>query len=421
MDEHRPIEKTLRECATKRAAQAGGSFELPPATRGVLLQEVSRQNGQRPSARTNLSTNLWLLLRRPWFKLAWGFCLIALAGIAAWQFGPAKASREARLARQQSPALISRAPSRVVAPVQGSTSLPALSEMPSKSQPAVLSNSEAITTVQATVAAADTLSAANTHDESKPQSPEPVPSDLPPDSKAFRLRYGLTTSSSPPALASEPTEVSTNVVPLDSNALAANGRTGNAFAYQLSDKAAALEQIKANANKDVVLNRQHFAQAPNARLAQDRLSPTEFGRQKAQFTSQPRGVLTSFDLEQSGQELRIRDGDGSIYTGYAEPLAAVSGPPTAAPRKAVVTRAFKAAGAKVPATGVVAGLPNAASNLYFFKVSGTNQTLNQKVVFTGNIVVSSNASLPVLNGPISGRAVVGEGQAIPINAMPAQP
>ena len=84
----------------------------------------------------------------------------------------------------------------------------------------------------------------------------------------------------------------------------------------------------------------------------------------------------------------------------------------------------------------------------FFRVTGTNRSLNQAVVFTGNLVATTNLAsfqpftnalsigsgvggartgssqpnlLPLRNSRISGKVVVGKGQAIEINALPTNP
>jgi hypothetical protein len=85
---------------------------------------------------------------------------------------------------------------------------------------------------------------------------------------------------------------------------------------------------------------------------------------------------------------------------------------------------------------------------YFFRVSGTNRTLNTRVVFTGNLLTATNlalslpaqpdsnlqkgtqlfqfapsgsAAVPLPKARISGKAVIGSNAAIEINAVPAKP
>src|SRR5512135_1480522 len=74
MDPERPIEKLLRDRARERAGQAGGAFEMHPATRRLLQGEVARQF---PRAAANGS---WLskLFLNSGPKLAWGAALASV-------------------------------------------------------------------------------------------------------------------------------------------------------------------------------------------------------------------------------------------------------------------------------------------------------------------------------------------------------
>jgi hypothetical protein len=85
---------------------------------------------------------------------------------------------------------------------------------------------------------------------------------------------------------------------------------------------------------------------------------------------------------------------------------------------------------------------------YSFRVTGTNRSLKQKVVFTGSLLTASNVTLitqmtnrlgaaaggaglqtvpaeaysqPLLNLRISGRVKIGEGKEVEINALPLLP
>jgi hypothetical protein len=160
-------------------------------------------------------------------------------------------------------------------------------------------------------------------------------------------------------------------------------------------------------------------------------------------------VLTSFQVEQAGTALRIVDGDGSVYSGYVQ-LA------DAAWRERAAKTEVPAAGWASRAPGgvreerAVAGLDSdeSAPRAYYFSVAGTNRSLNKKVVFTGNLLAATNVTLslpvatnlsiggglgrsqrapaqqgflPMLNSRISGKVVIGSGEAVEINALPTSP
>jgi hypothetical protein len=160
-------------------------------------------------------------------------------------------------------------------------------------------------------------------------------------------------------------------------------------------------------------------------------------------------VLASFQLEQTGSQLRIVDGDGSVYSGYVqlpgigrrERSAKVGAPAFAGTARAPI-EALK----QTTASGLDSD--RLASQSYSFRVAGTNRSLNQQVVFTGDLLPATNlvsllpaasdlstgrvvqtypaapaqpGRLPLLNSRISGQLVIGAGKAVEINALPASP
>ena len=159
-------------------------------------------------------------------------------------------------------------------------------------------------------------------------------------------------------------------------------------------------------------------------------------------------VLASFEVEQAGPELRIVDGDGSVYSGYVQ-IADAARRRLAAPAGAsAITRAPQAsAGVREEKATASRDAHQQAPETYFFRVAGTNRSLHKKVVFTGNLTGATNLPsfqpftnllslgglggqragsgqpnlLPLLNSRISGKVVVGNGKAVEINALPTSP
>jgi hypothetical protein len=160
-------------------------------------------------------------------------------------------------------------------------------------------------------------------------------------------------------------------------------------------------------------------------------------------------VLASFQVQQAGKELRIVDGDGSVYRGYVQIADASRRQRSAnveAPEAAPASRALGAVLGENRAASLDADQP--ASQTYSFRVAGTNRSLNEKVVFTGNLLATTNLTLslpvatnlsigsgsggfqnapaqqgllPLLNYRISGKVVIGSGKAVEINALPTNP
>jgi hypothetical protein len=98
-------------------------------------------------------------------------------------------------------------------------------------------------------------------------------------------------------------------------------------------------------------------------------------------------VLASFQVQQNASAIRVMDQDGSVYDGFLLPENAVArdelAPAAALPE---IQNKDLSAGKKVS---------QAAQN-YFFRVAGTNRILKQSVVFTGNLLATSNATTNLL-------------------------
>jgi len=154
-------------------------------------------------------------------------------------------------------------------------------------------------------------------------------------------------------------------------------------------------------------------------------------------------VLANFQIQQTGNELRVIDSDGSMYRG--EVNATLAGYGGGAPGKEAATGSFENADQRRSQTPMSSGratqqpVPN-----YQWQVEGTNRTLNQKVVFAWNFIETNAlavgnlnydaagqkldaAKLPsqfpaqLQNSLINGRAQFGSGQEIEVNAVPVRP
>jgi len=129
------------------------------------------------------------------------------------------------------------------------------------------------------------------------------------------------------------------------------------------------------------------------------LRPDEAAARK-QKRNLPTAVLANFQIERQGQEVRILDQDGSVYTGqvineesYAAADSASAGggvdsgaPP--APNASIAQNAMSAKGLNQlnqpgqPAKALVAGLP---VGQFYFRARGTNNTLRQVVVIEATL------------------------------------
>jgi hypothetical protein len=408
-DPERQIEKLLRAAAKKRRDEAGAPFELHPASRRLLQGEVARRYRQLPSE----SASLIAALVRFWPRLAWTIGIFLVLGFAAWivlphgtrpqggdlamnraappQAGEAK-DRHAPQA-QDSPGLAAPAPAGTVAPA-------ALSEKRAMSPEA---------------AAAPAL-AFGASSIARVDSPRQVDSD------------SLTKAPARPAEA--PLMLSQ-----------ADSTEGSVKALAKAETGASAQQFSKvrmeNDNPQVT-----GLPYPNT-VRQKFLGVSEFagkGTRSSALSAEP--VLRSFVVEQSGRALRVTDADGSVYAGSIQ---------------AVPTRALRI-GAQQSPSARTAAQPTAApenfsteklkdavsiQSYYSFQVAGTNRSLRQKVVFSGNLVpFTNNPSItttnsllgiapgktgdvpapaqftPLLHSQISGILQVGTQQEIEIKALP---
>jgi len=171
---------------------------------------------------------------------------------------------------------------------------------------------------------------------------------------------------------------------------------------------------------------------------------TPAGGERTKRASGSIQVLDRFLLEQTGNQLRIIDADGSSYTGKVESAAAVTGDRDNLPQASRLP--------ELKATDRLASQQTSAGTLwnyqagqnYFFRVSGTNRTRQQLVVFEGNLAVPTNlttSQLPyraqpatrgqvapqqvsspmLLNSTITGKVRLGTEQEMRINAQPVPP
>ena len=159
-------------------------------------------------------------------------------------------------------------------------------------------------------------------------------------------------------------------------------------------------------------------------------------------------VLANFQFQQNGSALAVVDEDGSVYKGYCVVAgqAKTQNAPLDLPGAQLQT-----APAQLLAKDFQSNTnQQALAQNYFFRVSGTNRSLQQNVVFTGTVLAFSNPataaqnfngnfggsgggnrvpgmnnnSTPVeflSNSRIAGTAVVNRTNEIEINALPVTP
>jgi hypothetical protein len=487
----RPIEKLLRAAAQKRRDEAGAPIELHPATRRLLQGEVARQLAKPERAARSFSP----LLARLWPRFAWGVALFAVLVVAARLLAPVpgKDKSEARLAKnepipQAAPAkeLLPpppAAPGTVPAPPapaegaspSAATFADTARPIPSKParQPRVeepqlpkdsiarQTDSDVEKKLESAAAPrlADRGKAAGAKIAASGGTPAPVPAGT--VNGGHERQFGLAGKPAPPTAPASPSPIATTPAPVsemsaDESAKRTIEKADQpAFAYKAPATVASASSARyspaatdsfaesaADTRKEArsVRVAQRFAQVAPGSKAKNRL---------ADKVSPAQPVLTSFQVEQAGSELRIVDGDGSVYSGFVQIADGLERLRPFNGEKPAAAGALKAPAAKLaPQSALAAGSSRQAGQNYYFRVTGTNRTLHKNVVFTGNLVAAANLTLftqttnalnygsavggsqparavqspqPLLNARISGKVVIGDRKEIEINAVPTGP
>jgi hypothetical protein len=405
MEPERPIERLLRETAKKRRGEQGGDFVLPPATRRVLQGEVARVFGKKPPEPVRwYQAFSWL---RP--RIAWALALLLGMGIvlAVWVVPRMEEPASAKLTwNEPSPAKASVKPAPA-APAAAPTLAAARSSTPeagrlglegfkATSKPAIggAGGVAGATQTQQLVALFDrqkdwedvkdkALAGDRNQELEKTVSlaanspaPAPMPVSAPPPSEAEPAAVTaveLSLTKAPPPVAAD--YLVTGAHSLVVTAAPAANRRSPALAFGAAAPGAAPASVSAPpaAGLTVVT-----AEASRTRNLDQFYSLTQ--------PAPARTVLASFQMEKSGQKLRIIDRDGSVYSGYLEPPKSRAQAPKAGVRSAAP--ATDGASGQTTVSGL-AGLTRG----YYFHVAGTNRSLKQRVVFTGNIITEPNSSL----------------------------
>ena len=393
MAEERDIEKQLRAAAEQRRREAGAPFELHPATRRLLQDEVRRAH-QRPAAaaeRTSLFAN-W------WFRMAAGACVVLLAT---------------------------------------SIFLPVLSKSKFKGRQ-LAQNSE--------LREKEIAESVQNRPLSPPPGSAPAPAVSPPSDRddTDKERLGTTREIVLSGAAAGPSAM------VATNAIAPGMATGVPTLALASHSAQPGFYFR---NAGVPAG---TVWAAGGQI-EDRLAKSDLKRSSndGAKTAVGKGPLAIFQMEQTGSQIRITDSDGSIYNGALivanpETRATPAEEATAAPGAITAGELDKQPEQPARRNEMLAykSLAWPQNQNFRFSATGTNLTLNQRIAISGEFIVATNPvavwetapgsggggggggsfagsaatnSQPLSGGRITGKAVLGNGQEIPLNAVPTTP
>ncbi|HKI72906.1 MAG TPA: hypothetical protein VKA81_11045 [Verrucomicrobiae bacterium] len=499
---NRNVEDELKAWAQKRRDEAYAPFELHPATRKMLQDEVARTFPKKSDLAADIGRQAtlgepnhpspyvggWLKKFWPRFALVGSLCvaLVAVVGILLPGLARSKSkAQQVALAPKQENAWLADSErhdaSAKVAPSSSSRAVEApvnrLGEVSVKAQSVESSAAQAVPTLaenkpleheipgqsepkDARLKTVDQLAKDETRKSPETsrslelsyaeRSKEAAPSEGLPDSRdrgagPVNGRNRLLMERNGPA----PRRAETGaVVPADKQAVAAQPQAPTVANAQVTLEAA-------NAGRSAGVGGGGFGVA----AATNRVAFNELGQQYAQvrryrvnFNSPPMpNVLRSFEVEQSGKQLRVVDADGSIYDG------AIERPENEELAKGVVAAQTAQADLKKKVEPEARRVERLSETTYgetaeqqnvFFLVAGTNRTLNQLVVFQGNFLANTNQTSAIVlgarlatdkrtlvpqqspplqirsqlpNSLIQGQATIGDRNRVQINASPVGP
>ena len=494
MNDERPIEKLLRRYTKKRRDDAGTPVELHPATRRMLQGEVARRFPKRAAAGEEGSPAFAHILKSWRTRWVWVLPVLIVLGVGVWMLvGPnEKSGLEFDLAKNASaptmPTGVGERYFGALKKTKSASPAPALSLADRATQayangspardgrassgvpagaagdvPGAALGGEALRRNQGDAAVVNGLSAI---------SDKEVGLNLETDRVAVndfaQVAAGGKSRTQPVAvkraLVEEAVTFGVEKTQAKDTVLSASAKNDSLENFEILRKG----YVSASKDKLVVAPASKPAEAApyasasfyrqearsvggrekliaSSQAFVNRAPASSYGKAAKSVTMVP--VLVNFQVEQTGKQLRVIDGDGSTYLGEMNLAAAGQSAAVALENNSAETLALKQedklAAGRLGAT--LLAEPRGAQK-FVCRVSGTNRTLNQQVVFTWNFVALTNElaaaqvkfpsggagvlennvpaqQLPLLlnNSVISGRAQLGNAREIEINAVPVSP
>jgi hypothetical protein len=338
------IENVLRAFAKKRREQAEFDFEMHSATRTVLHKEIAKQWAPSgPALSPNSSWAGWLASY--WPRLAFGTGMAAVLAVSCyvWVLNPALDSSHASLESQPERfTLLSHAP--VDAPLPRHADPNLLEDVPAEPR-------SASSPLPKT---ADNVSSPRQNLYSVPDAAGPL--DTLAEAGKRKIEPAASPSlQTPPSFSSAPTPEAYGRPSLPAPSAAAE--------LEAFPVARGIVQL----SHDFGIGESGALSVPSGlRPESERLSFVQTVSQGSKLAENI--VLSSFSIERNGDEIRIIDADGSVYKG-----------------KVTENRSDYSS---IQARRAIMNSPESTQSLdrFFIRAQGTNQTLQQPVEVTGEII-----------------------------------
>ncbi len=439
------IEALLKACAQKRREAIGGPFKLHPATRQLLQSEVTRTFGHK--GWTQRYAFSWLT--QGWRRLAFGGGLCAALAWAVFV-----------ILRPPSitPDTVKLAKSEAASPVPAPSARPGTT-----TSPLPLSKDESADARKAGTSPAPGLAGNKAISESTPsvdnsrqfafEESSRGGGRLSEADRTVRANPEKPTAMAP--MGPAPTEAPPPApLALESTPAPKRGQLANAPALaspQMANSTSALVATApaASFGADARSRSTPSASPASARPAAETAEVKDLSRENKLFlqlrdaTPGIRPMLAAFDFEKAGNQVKIVDSDGSTYEGQIlssalRPMAGGGRGSSLLMKTAANSLDFKSDDIANTASNVTAS----TAPYYYFRASGTNRSLNQRVEINGQLLSNSLAGAPfpgiaqpalvrrsladshsapresrISTWLIKGQAIIGGTNQVPINAV----
>jgi hypothetical protein len=405
LEPEKPIESLLRRYARKRRERTGDSWPVPPATRRSLQQEVARKLARNSATRGSWFDKLFVL---DWLRPIGAMTSVAILILGAWLVFGKRADRSIK------PEFSSVGPS--VPPTSAVVQL-AANDKTAASEPDSLRQSKQVTgsrnserllqesesskAVQSPAPSENRFGQDN-RDLKAPATSLEAAAQNPINKPGTSLGANVATSAAAPAqdLALDSSAAASGVAAaLTSEKKTEAGKSASLAHEPLAIEAAAAqgsavskEMTQPGQSATNVVQLGLFAGSQAIDLATTEAQPLARGLSApttrfaaARRTEVIKQVLTSFRVEQAGRELRVIDSDGSVYAG---PILGTNLATSVVQVSSGLWDNSQKAGRQAGSGDNVAK-PQILEQAVF-QLTGTNKSLNRRVVFSGTLSTNQN-------------------------------
>jgi hypothetical protein len=406
LEPEKPIESLLRRYARKRRERTGDSWPVPPATRRSLQQEVARKLARNSATRGSWFDKLFVL---DWLRPIGAMTSVAILILGAWLVFGKRADRSIKPEFSSvgpsvppTSAVVQLAANDKTAASEADSLKQSTQMTESRNSERLLQESESSKAVQSPAPSENRFGQDN-RDLKAPATSLEAAAQNPINKPGTSLGANVATSAAAPAqdLALDSSAAASGVAAaLTSEKKTEAGKSASLAHESLAIKAAAAqgsavskEMTQPGQSATNVVQLGLFAGSQAIDLATTEAQPLARGLSApttrfaaARRTEVIKQVLTSFRVEQAGRELRVIDSDGSVYAG---PILGTNDPATSVLQVSSASLDNSQKAGRLAGSGGNVAKPKTLEQAVF-QVTGTNKSLNRRVVFSGTLSTNQN-------------------------------